>query len=44
MGTPRRRHARSHPQGETAGKQVFIKHRLVDATNVDEVLAQAGKN
>jgi ribose transport system substrate-binding protein len=31
-------------KGETVGKQVFIKHRLVDATNVDEVLAQAGKN
>src|SRR5689334_14918873 len=31
-------------KGETVGRQVFIKHRLVDATNVDEVLAQAGKN
>src|SRR5215471_4598381 len=31
-------------KGETLGKQVFIKHRLVDAANVDEVLAQAGKN
>ena len=31
-------------KGETVGKQVFIKHRLVEATNVDEVLAQAGKN
>ena len=31
-------------KGETVGKQVFIKHRLVDATNVDEVLAQGGKN
>jgi ABC-type sugar transport system substrate-binding protein len=31
-------------KGETAGKQVFIKHRLIDATNVDEVLARVGKN
>jgi ribose transport system substrate-binding protein len=31
-------------KGETVGKQVFIKHRLVDATNVDEVLAPVGKN
>ncbi|HML11782.1 MAG TPA: substrate-binding domain-containing protein [Xanthobacteraceae bacterium] len=31
-------------KGESVGKQVFIKHRLVDATNVDEVLAQVGKN
>jgi ribose transport system substrate-binding protein len=31
-------------KGETVGKQVFIKHRLVDAANVDEVLARIGKN
>jgi ribose transport system substrate-binding protein len=31
-------------KGETVGKQVFIAHRLVDATNVDEVLARASKN
>jgi ABC-type sugar transport system substrate-binding protein len=31
-------------KGETVGKQVFIKHRLVDAANVDEVLARSGKN
>jgi ribose transport system substrate-binding protein len=31
-------------KGETVGKQVFITHRLVDATNVDEVLARVGKN
>src|ERR1700741_5499818 len=31
-------------RGETVGKQVFIKHRLIDATNVDEVLAKVGKN
>jgi ribose transport system substrate-binding protein len=31
-------------KGETVGKQVFIKHRLVDATNVDEVLARMSKN
>ena len=31
-------------KGETVGKQAFIKHRLVDATNVDELLAHAGKN
>jgi ribose transport system substrate-binding protein len=31
-------------KGETVGKQVFITHRMVDATNVDEVLARASKN
>ena len=31
-------------KGETVGKQVFIKHRLVDATNVDELLARLPKN
>jgi ribose transport system substrate-binding protein len=31
-------------KGETVGKQVFTKHRLVDAANVDEVLARIGKN
>jgi ribose transport system substrate-binding protein len=31
-------------KGETVGKQAFITHRLVDATNVDEVLARVGKN
>src|ERR1043165_4486751 len=31
-------------KGETVGKQVLITHRLVDATNVDEVLARVGKN
>src|SRR5215831_3136038 len=31
-------------KGETVGKQVFIKHRLIDAANVDEVLAKVGKN
>jgi ribose transport system substrate-binding protein len=31
-------------KGENVGKQVFIKHRLVDATNVDELLARLPKN
>jgi ribose transport system substrate-binding protein len=31
-------------KGETVGKQVFIKHRLVDASNVDELLARLPKN
>jgi ribose transport system substrate-binding protein len=31
-------------KGETVGKQVFIKHRLVDAGNVDELLARLPKN
>jgi ribose transport system substrate-binding protein len=31
-------------KGESVGKQVFITHRLVDAANVDEVLARVGKN
>jgi ribose transport system substrate-binding protein len=31
-------------KGETVGKQVFITHRLVDAANVDEILARVGKN
>ena len=31
-------------KGETVGKQVYIKHRLVDATNVDELLARLPKN
>src|SRR5207237_4205757 len=31
-------------KGETVGKQVFITHRMVDATNVDEVLARTSKN
>jgi len=31
-------------KGESVGKQVFIKHRLVDATNVDELLARLPKN
>ena len=31
-------------KGETVGKQVFITHRMVDATNVDGVLARVGKN
>src|SRR6202047_2780278 len=31
-------------KGKTVGKQVFITHRLIDATNVDEVLARVGKN
>jgi ribose transport system substrate-binding protein len=31
-------------KGETVGKQAFIKHRLVDAANVDELLARLPKN
>jgi ribose transport system substrate-binding protein len=31
-------------KGETPGKQAFIKHLLVDAGNVDEVLARMPKN
>jgi len=30
-------------KGEQLGKQVFIKHVLVDASNVDEVLSRQQK-